>query len=65
VWTSRAPLALPMMSGAMFLIERAFFERIGRFDERYPLYYEDADLSRRSGTAGGSSRCRARTWRTS
>jgi N-acetylglucosaminyl-diphospho-decaprenol L-rhamnosyltransferase len=52
VWTAERPLALPMMSGCMFLIERAFFERIGRFDERYPLYYEDTDLSltiRRAG----------------
>jgi N-acetylglucosaminyl-diphospho-decaprenol L-rhamnosyltransferase len=45
VWTAERPLALPMMSGCMFLIERSFFERIGRFDERYPLYYEDTDLS--------------------
>lgn len=44
-WLADAPLALPMMSGCLFLIERAFFEAIGRFDERYPLYYEDADLS--------------------
>lgn len=45
VWTAEQPLALPMMSGCMFLIDRAFFESIGRFDERYPLYYEDTDLS--------------------
>ncbi len=45
VWTAERPLVLPMMSGCMFLIERGFFESIGRFDERYPLYYEDTDLS--------------------
>ena len=45
VWEAQRPLTLPMMSGCLFLIERAFFERIGKFDERYPLYYEDADLS--------------------
>ncbi len=45
VWSAEQPLALPMMSGCMFLIERAFFDEIGRFDERYPLYYEDTDLS--------------------
>jgi GT2 family glycosyltransferase len=38
-WLAEAPLELPMMSGCLFLIERAFFESIGRFDERYPLYY--------------------------
>jgi GT2 family glycosyltransferase len=52
VWSAEQPLALPMMSGCMFLIDRAYFESVGRFDERYPLYYEDTDLSltiRRSG----------------
>ncbi len=52
VWTADRPLALPMMSGCLFLVERGYFESIGCFDERYPLYYEDADLSvtiRRSG----------------
>lgn len=52
VWTAERPIALPMMSGCMFLIERGYFESLGRFDERYPLYYEDTDLSmtiRRSG----------------
>ena len=44
-WESTQPLSLAMMSGCLFLIERSFFERIGLFDERYPLYYEDADLS--------------------
>ncbi len=44
-WNAAQPLVLPMMSGCLFLIERAFFEALGRFDERYPLYYEDADLS--------------------
>ena len=51
-WNAEQPLDLPMMSGCMFLIDRSFFERIGKFDERYPLYYEDADLSvtiRRAG----------------
>ena len=52
VWQATEPLALPMMSGCLFLIERGFFESVGKFDERYPLYYEDADLSvtvRRAG----------------
>lgn len=52
VWTAEAPLALPMMSGCLLLVDRTFFESIGRFDERYPLYYEDADLSRTIRRAG-------------
>ena len=52
VWQAEQPVALPMMSGCLFLVDRDYFESIGRWDERYPLYYEDADLSvtiRRSG----------------
>ena len=52
VWAAEQPLHLPMMSGCLFLVERGYFESIGRFDERFPLYYEDADLSvkiRKSG----------------
>ena len=45
VWQAEQPMALPMMSGCLFLVERSFFDSIGRFDERYPLYYEDSDLS--------------------
>ena len=51
-WEAEAPLALGMMSGCLFLIEREFFERIGLMDERFPLYYEDADLSLRIRKAG-------------
>lgn len=45
VWQAEQPMSLPMMSGCLFLTEREYFEGIGKFDERYPLYYEDADLS--------------------
>jgi N-acetylglucosaminyl-diphospho-decaprenol L-rhamnosyltransferase len=45
VWQAEQPIALPMMSGCLFLVDRSYFESIGKFDERYPLYYEDADLS--------------------
>lgn len=52
VWQAERPLALPMMSGCLFLVERGFFASVGQFDERYPLYYEDADLSRAIRAAG-------------
>lgn len=45
VWQAEQPIALPMMSGCLFLVERDYFESIDKFDERYPLYFEDADLS--------------------
>ncbi|GAB4144210.1 MAG: hypothetical protein Fur0037_11940 [Planctomycetota bacterium] len=46
-WLDESPRPLRMMSGCLFLIERAFFEELGLMDERFPLYYEDADLSLR------------------
>ncbi|HZN39645.1 MAG TPA: glycosyltransferase family 2 protein [Planctomycetota bacterium] len=52
VWTAEQPIALPMMSGCMFLIERSFFVSLGLFDERFPLYYEDTDLSVKIRRAG-------------
>ncbi|HEU4418949.1 MAG TPA: glycosyltransferase family 2 protein [Planctomycetota bacterium] len=52
VWNAEQPIALPMMSGCLFLIERSFFESLGLFDERFPLYYEDTDLSVKIRRAG-------------
>jgi len=39
-------------NGASMLIARETFERIGLFDERYFLYFEEADLSCRARNAG-------------
>ncbi len=38
--------------GAAMLLQREPFERVRRFDERYFLYWEDADLCRRLRNAG-------------
>lgn len=51
-WLDTEPRPLRMMSGCLFLIERDFFERLGLMDERFPLYFEDADLSLRIRKAG-------------
>jgi len=42
------------VSGSCMLIRRAAFDAVGGFDERYFLFWEDADLCRR---------CRAAGWR--
>ncbi len=52
VWTASEPIELDMLSGCCFLMRTAFFEEVGRFDERFPLYYEDTDLSVRIRRAG-------------
>ncbi len=60
-WTRRYRLALDpeggevdagWLSGSCFLVRRAAWERLGGFDERYFMFFEDVDLGRRLGEAG-------------
>jgi GT2 family glycosyltransferase len=52
VWTATEDVALPMLSGCCFLMRRSTIDKVGFFDERFPLYYEDTDLSVRIRKAG-------------
>ena len=52
IWQADEPVVLRMMSGCLFLVDRDYFASIGLMDERYPLYYEDAELSRMIAKSG-------------
>lgn len=47
-----APAAVDWVSGMFMVLPRAAFEAVQGFDERYFMYYEDADLCRRLRRVG-------------
>lgn len=46
------PREVDWVSGACLVLRRGALEKIGGFDERFFMYFEDADLCRRSREAG-------------
>ena len=46
----------PWLTGACLMLSLPLWERVGGFDERYFLYWEDVDFSRRVTDAGGQLR---------
>lgn len=44
----------PWLSGACLALSTRLFEAVGGFDERYFLYWEDVDFSRRVVSSGGA-----------
>ncbi len=44
----------PALSGALVATTRGTLERVGPFDDAYPLYYEENDWQRRLRAAGGT-----------
>lgn len=49
---SRGPVAVDVVVGAVFLIRREVLKKVGLFDERYFMYFEDIDYCRRVWKAG-------------
>ena len=47
------PVDVGAVSGALFMMEKTEFQKIGEFDEGYFLHVEDLDLCRRVWEAGG------------
>ncbi|SDR75959.1 Glycosyltransferase, GT2 family [Friedmanniella luteola] len=54
--TDPEPRVEMWLSGACLLLSRRLWDAVGGFDDRYFLYWEDVDLSRRVREAGGSLR---------
>jgi GT2 family glycosyltransferase len=50
--TAVEPISTSMVSGAVVAIGTDAFRELGGFDERFFLYFEDADLCRRAANAG-------------
>jgi len=52
IWSATHPQEEPVLAGYAFMMPADLARRLGPFDDNFPLYYEDADLSRRVREAG-------------
>ena len=49
------PTEVPAVAGALFIIRKKVFEKVGRFDSNYFMYMEDTDLCKRLNMIGYSN----------
>jgi N-acetylglucosaminyl-diphospho-decaprenol L-rhamnosyltransferase len=54
-WGHKENRTVDQVIGAFFLVRRQIFERLGGFDERFFVYFEDIDFSYRAWKAGSRS----------
>ncbi|MFA6383565.1 MAG: glycosyltransferase family 2 protein [Parcubacteria group bacterium] len=52
IWESVAPMECAWVSGAAMFIRKDIFDRLGGFDEKFFMYFEDSDLCRRARQLG-------------
>jgi hypothetical protein len=53
-WDHEDTREVGQVMGAFLMIRRDVFERLGGFDERFFVYFEDVDLCRRAAETGGT-----------
>ena len=51
-WDWQSAREVGIVTGCFMLLDRAFWNELGGFDERFHMYAEDADISLRSAAAG-------------
>jgi N-acetylglucosaminyl-diphospho-decaprenol L-rhamnosyltransferase len=54
-WKHNESKVVDQVMGAFMFMRKGIFEKIGFFDERFFVYYEDVDFSKRLKEAGGQS----------
>ncbi len=54
-WEASSPIAVPGLVGALVAVPRDVWTRVGPFDDRYPLFYEDTDWAVRLAHEGLSA----------
>jgi len=55
--SKRETIKIDWMTGACIFIKKDLFLEVGRFDERFYLYYEDVDLQKRLKKSGKCNYC--------